>query len=596
MKIALLFGPFSVATRPLNFFGNNIWISERGLSGSDLGVVVTAQKLAKLGHDVSLFTFHVPGTKPAEWEGVKLYHYEDRLTVIDQSFDAMVSWNEPDVFRGLPTNKVRICQQMLNDFGYCQSGFDDLVDIWTSPSDMHCQWLQKYLPSNKWRILPLGSEPTWFTPTPKVPGSVSWISSPDRGLHLLLQEWPNIKKMVPDATLKVFYHINDIPDQCVELSRRVKYIKYALNKLNDYGVQHVGSVSRQQIAEELSKTMVMVAPLSTVSPTEGFSVSTIEALTAGCLPIVGNIDCLGSIYGRVACMIPAPVEQHLSDLMTSVVRGLTDEKWRTQIVDHCQEFAKQYTWDKNVEKLVTMIETHPKYSPQNVGSTSLVKLNIGAGPNVFPFPGWINYDREDLSGYFQSLHSREVSQEPIAYVQNIIKYLKSGNSFDLRIRDLRQGFPLHPDNSVDLIYFGQVIEHLNPIFEAPKFLEECYRMLRPGGVLRMTTPDLDLLIQAYQNGEMEKFASEQPDFYRHADPSAQLSYIMFGACGYRCTRDYYEGHMHLYTQKSMTTLLQQAKFRSITFYYQKGQSLSPIMNKEVVDQGMTHSFIVEAMK
>ncbi len=606
MKIALLFGPFSSSGRPLNFFANNIWISERGLSGSDLGVVVTAQQLAKRGHDVSLFTYHVPGTKPPIWEGVKLYNYEERLSIIDQSFNVLISWNEPDVFRDLPRTNIRICQQMLNDFNYCAPGFDDLVDIWTSPSEMHMSWMQKQLPSNKWVSLPLGSEPAWFTTfgsesswfvNKRVKGRIIWTSSPDRGLHLLLQQWSKIKSAVPEAHLKIFYHINDVPSSFAELYKRVNYCKYAIEKLKDFGVEYVGSVSRHQIAEEYSQAEIMVAPLDTISPTEGFSVSTIEACTAGCFPVVGNIDCLGSIYGNVACMIPSPVANNLDYLSNCIIKALIDDNYRQSTINKCQKFAKNYTWTKNIDKLEQLFGYKPAKSHINSNiNNSLIKLNIGAGPNVFPFDNWINYDHVDFSSYYNLLKSRDINTEPMPYVKDIIKYLQNGGEINFKVHDLKTGFPQHSNDSVDLIAWSQCIEHLNPIYEVPLILKECFRILKPGGLIRIVTPDLDLLINAYKNNEMDKFAQEQPEFYKDLDPSAQLAHIMYGSAGINSTHTNYEGHMFLYTQKSMTQLLENTGFKQITFYYETGKSLHPIMQKEAVDQGMTHSFIVEAIK
>jgi predicted SAM-dependent methyltransferase/glycosyltransferase involved in cell wall biosynthesis len=612
VRIAIIFGPYSVSSRPLNFFANNIWIAERGLSGSDLGVVVTAQNLAKMGHDVSLFTFYVPNTKPPVWDGVKLYDYQEIPTIIDDSFDALISWNEPDVFRGVSTNPVRVCQQMLNDFHYCVPGFDDFVDIWTSPSEMHMQWMIKQVPSDKWKAVPLGAEPSWFTKQEKNKGSVVWLSSPDRGLHLLLQQWPTIKKAVPEANLKIFYHINDLRGG--DLGNRISYIRYAIPKLKDFGVEYVGSVCRNKITEELSKAMVVVAPLSTVSPTEGFSCSTIEGLTAGCFTVVGDIDCLGSIYSQVACMIPFPVEQHLDQLSNSIVRGLTDTAYREQTVKKCQEFADGYTWTKHAIKLLELITEHPKFKNKNIQIPNInspveikeqiiptveniIKLNIGAGPNMFAHDGWINYDREDFNFVINYLRdTKEEDITPHYGYRTLATYLKNGGKVDVRVHDLRQGFAQHADNTVDLIYVGQVIEHLNPVFESPKFLKDCCRMLKPNGVLRMTTPDLDILIDAYKNGEMSKFSSEQPEFYRDADPASQLSYIMFGACGHKCTWDYYEGHFFLYSKVSMTKFLKDAGFSKVFFYDSPGQSLNKIMEKEIIDEGLTHSFIVEAIK
>lgn len=249
----------------------------------------------------------------------------------------------------------------------------------------------------------------------------------------------------------------------------------------------------------------------------------------------------------------------------------------------------------NYDELISQSKFFKSTKPASKENSNLVKLNIGSGPNIFPFSGWINYDREDLSKYFTYIKNAPLTGMP-QHQQDVSTYLKNGGHFDFRVQDLRSGFPQHADNSVDLIYLGQTIEHLNPIYEVPSLLKECYRVLKTGGVLRITTPDLDLLIDAYKNNKMDQFAGEQPDFYKQADPSSQLAYIMYGACGPNCTWNNYEGHMFLFTRQSMSDSLKKASFKDIAFYTETGTSHNETMKKEAVDAGMSHSFITEAVK
>jgi predicted SAM-dependent methyltransferase len=59
--------------------------------------------------------------------------------------------------------------------------------------------------------------------------------------------------------------------------------------------------------------------------------------------------------------------------------------------------------------------------------------------------------------------------------------------------DLRRDFPLRSD-SVDLIHSEDFIEHVDEA-DGRRALRECYRVLRPGGVMRLLTPDLRALVQ-----------------------------------------------------------------------------------------------------
>jgi predicted SAM-dependent methyltransferase len=52
------------------------------------------------------------------------------------------------------------------------------------------------------------------------------------------------------------------------------------------------------------------------------------------------------------------------------------------------------------------------------------------------------------------------------------------------------------DNSVDVIYSSHVIEHLSPEI-ARRFLRETVRVLRPGGLIRLVTPDLERIAFEY---------------------------------------------------------------------------------------------------
>jgi predicted SAM-dependent methyltransferase len=65
--------------------------------------------------------------------------------------------------------------------------------------------------------------------------------------------------------------------------------------------------------------------------------------------------------------------------------------------------------------------------------------------------------------------------------------------------DSTKRFP-YPDNTFDYIFTEHMIEHI-PYAGGQVMLHECFRVLKPGGVLRVVTPDVKFLIGLYQDRE-----------------------------------------------------------------------------------------------
>jgi predicted SAM-dependent methyltransferase len=65
----------------------------------------------------------------------------------------------------------------------------------------------------------------------------------------------------------------------------------------------------------------------------------------------------------------------------------------------------------------------------------------------------------------------------------------------VRSIDLSQPLPF-PEASYEVCYMSHVLEHL-PRERVPKLLVEVFRALRPGGVLRVVVPDLEMIVRLY---------------------------------------------------------------------------------------------------
>lgn len=61
--------------------------------------------------------------------------------------------------------------------------------------------------------------------------------------------------------------------------------------------------------------------------------------------------------------------------------------------------------------------------------------------------------------------------------------------------DLNQSIPFG-DNSVDVVYHSHLLEHFTKT-AAPRFIQQCYRVLKPSGILRVVVPNLESIARQY---------------------------------------------------------------------------------------------------
>ncbi len=74
-----------------------------------------------------------------------------------------------------------------------------------------------------------------------------------------------------------------------------------------------------------------------------------------------------------------------------------------------------------------------------------------------------------------------------------VNFYKSGK--EVIVHDLNKKFPWE-DESFDMVYHSHVLEHF-PKKQAIFFLQECRRVLKQGGILRIVIPDLEQIVREY---------------------------------------------------------------------------------------------------
>jgi len=70
-----------------------------------------------------------------------------------------------------------------------------------------------------------------------------------------------------------------------------------------------------------------------------------------------------------------------------------------------------------------------------------------------------------------------------------------GTGKEVIVHNLLNGIP-YEDNTFDLAYSSHVLEHFTKD-DGELFVAECFRVLKPGGVLRIVVPDLEAIVRNY---------------------------------------------------------------------------------------------------
>jgi len=113
-------------------------------------------------------------------------------------------------------------------------------------------------------------------------------------------------------------------------------------------------------------------------------------------------------------------------------------------------------------------------------SSDEIKINIGSG--LSGIAGWHNLD-----------NSPTITLSRIPVLNRLLK--TPAWPRDVQRYDVRKGLRF-ADGSVRYIYSSHTFEHFTQA-EALAVAKECFRVLAPGGILRIVVPDLELIAREY---------------------------------------------------------------------------------------------------
>ncbi len=356
---------------------------KRPLGGSESALLYLSRELAKIGHKVVIY--NNCGKDPGIFDGVDYRPFTTLADLVKHSkeepYDIFISfrdlpaflfpirakkriwwghddfsnvWNYSDIRKYLGAAFLKFAGMLINRF--CDELF--VVSKWLGDICVEKVGVDRkkiYETKN-------GIYRPYFTPSvpsghlPLVKGEnergfrLVYTSVPARGLDILLEIFPEIKKRVPEATLHVYcgWDLGMLKEEDKKLAQDL------YDKTSQPGVFREGTKKHAELAEELKKSSLMLYPSHPV-PGAGFYAETsciaaLEAQAAGCPVVAAKRGALPESIqdGRTGILIDGDPysEGFKSRFVEETVKLLKDRDRLNAMRPAAERFIKEnYTWD-----------------------------------------------------------------------------------------------------------------------------------------------------------------------------------------------------------------------------------------------------------
>jgi tetratricopeptide (TPR) repeat protein/glycosyltransferase involved in cell wall biosynthesis len=333
---------------------------ERGLGGTESAVVYLAESLARRGHRCIVFNGcsqerEVAGVEYARWESMPIRCVADRPDVLV----AVRSWDTIGRVRLAPLQIFWTGDAFDQPFVQTLSDRDarQEIDFFMLQSDWQAATFQTHhavpaaqtikttlgaaasaCPERRRRASP-AARPSVGASRPR---RLAYVSTPFRGLDVLLDLFPRIRRACPDAELHVFssmrvYGVSAADDQAQfeALYRKARELE---------GVTLVGSLPQLELAERLEDCRVLAYPKHFE---ETFCIAAAEAQAAGCPVVTSALGALPETVGDAGLCIagdPRSMSYQNAFIVECVDLLTNDAHWQAMSDRARARAARHFSW------------------------------------------------------------------------------------------------------------------------------------------------------------------------------------------------------------------------------------------------------------
>jgi glycosyltransferase involved in cell wall biosynthesis len=303
MKIVIWIGPAWETWGPENLL-------KGGIGGSETAAINVARELSRWGHEVRV----IGRVTPCRYEGVS---FEDHLAYIDVyspriECDVFISSRSLQALR-LLRPKCRLSVLWMHDVHVGDDWQGDMqrYDMIFCLSDWSRKLLFNYypdVPKDRFVVTRNGIDPNLFMREPVREGCRAiYSSSPDRGLDRLLDYWPKVREIRPDAELDVYYGFDTWTKMAEHNKNKAMEMTIALFKerlasMEEQGVHLHGRVGQGDLAKAFLRSSMWIYPTSFK---ETSCISAMEAQAAGLYIVTSRLAALIETV-KFGCLVNPP--------------------------------------------------------------------------------------------------------------------------------------------------------------------------------------------------------------------------------------------------------------------------------------------------
>ena len=320
-------------------------LKEGGIGGSETAVINLAKEWAKQGYKVTVYNWC--STDEGTYDGVEYVNFWNFNWKDD--FNILISWRYPELFDIDVSAKFKAVDvhDVMSPADFLPSRLDKIDKIFVK-TRAHADCFPN-IPEEKFAFANNGLDLSRFKDgVEKIPGKVIYSSTPNRGLDILLDVWPNIKEKVSHAELHIFYGFKTYYELEKNNPERMAWMKSIEEKVKTTeGVIWHDRVDQDTLAKHFQESEVWAYPTYFY---EISCITAMEAMAANTIPVTIDYGALKETINGNGYVIEGDV--YLPEVQAEFQAEVIEQLEAPEEYDGMSYVQENLSWETIADKWI----------------------------------------------------------------------------------------------------------------------------------------------------------------------------------------------------------------------------------------------------